>query len=267
MSASDVQAFLENTPYDKRTFLADHSLGGGEMLSAALVRVASEDGLNPIVLLATLQKEAGLISRTTPPSTHRIDFAFGCGRSDGQRCLEHDKQLACAAERFAEYAADIASEGRTIAGWSVGQPRQTLEGTNIVPANVSTAALYTYTPWVLENQGGNWLFWNVWRRYSAALDYDAGLRFPFNDGFIGGSCNEDSDCHYAGGRAVSVCGRRGWHLQHQLRRHVSRSRRRFRRKNVRWRRRRGPVRSTVRQRFEHERVWRAPTLRDSSSSR
>ena len=203
MDAADVQRFLEVTPYDgKRSFLADHRIAGGERVSSAFVRVAREQGLNPLVLLVTLQKEAGLISKTVAPSSHRVDFAFGCGCPDGGGCMAAfrglDKQLACAGERMASYMEDLLDGQPTIAGFFPGQSKRVLDGTNVVPANRSTAIVYTYTPWILVGLGGNWLFWNVWRRYSIALGYQRGLEPPFNEGYIGGACVTSADCFYAG---------------------------------------------------------------------
>jgi hypothetical protein len=204
IDAAGVQRFLEVSPYDgKRSFLADHRLDSGERVSAALVRVARANGLNPIVLLATLQKEAGLISKSVAPSAHRVDFAFGCGCPDGGPCMAAfrglDKQLECAGERMAEYMADLLDGEPTIAGFFPGESKRVLDGSNVVSANRSTAILYTYTPWILVGRGGNWLFWNVWRRYSVHLSYDRGLNPPFNEGYIGGLCTTSADCFYDGG--------------------------------------------------------------------
>ena len=49
----------------------------------------------------------------------------------------------------------------TIGGWAPGRSKLTSEGLSVTPYNSATAALYTYTPWVLTGTGGNWLFWNV----------------------------------------------------------------------------------------------------------
>jgi hypothetical protein len=104
MTATSVQAFFERTPYGRRSFLAGERVGSGELLSSALVRAATERGINPIVLLVTLQKERGLVSLTTAPTRHSIDYAFGCGCPDGGSCSTAykglDKQLACAADAF-----------------------------------------------------------------------------------------------------------------------------------------------------------------------
>ena len=213
VTVADVQTFLEETPYDKRSFLADLRLPSGELVATRIVEAAQTRGLNPIVLLATMQKEAGLISRSVRPSDHRVNFAFGCGCSDGNSCSPAfrglDKQLECAADQLAEYNADLVEKGSTISGWAVGMSKKSLEGTSVVPANRATAALYTYTPWVLRGTGGNWLFWNLWRRYATAFSYTEGLRLPFNEGFIGGNCTDDSDCTYSGGRCIFTEGNPG----------------------------------------------------------
>ena len=50
--------------------------------------------------------------------------------------------------------------------WRAGKSRQTLDPTWVRPANHATAAMYAYTPWVLRGQGGNWLAWNVTRKFT-----------------------------------------------------------------------------------------------------
>jgi hypothetical protein len=203
MTAAEVQTFFEQTPYELRSFLADHRLADGRTVSAALHATAVSRGISPIILLVTLQKEAGLISRKSPPSRHRVDFAFGCGcptSTCSERWRGLDKQLECAADRFAEYTADMVADGATISGWGPGITRRTNDGHSVTPSNRATAALYTYTPLVLRGTGGNWLFWTVWRRYALHLDY--AVQFPFNEGWIGGNCSSDSDCTYDGGRCI-----------------------------------------------------------------
>ncbi|HLU65759.1 MAG TPA: hypothetical protein VKZ63_05760, partial [Kofleriaceae bacterium] len=203
MTAADVQSFFEATPYGRRSFLADEVMDTGELLSAALVRVAAEQGMNPLVLLVTLQKEAGLVSRSTAPSRQRVDYAFGCGCPDGRGCSSAyrglDRQLACAAEHLRSYADAIEGGGTTIGGFAPGRATRVLDGVHVTPANKATAILYTYTPWILRGEGGNWLFWNVWQRYASALGYQRGMTAPFNEGFIGGACAADDDCFYDGG--------------------------------------------------------------------
>ncbi len=203
LTAADVQRFFERTPYGTRSFLAAERVASGELLSSALARTAAEHGINPLVLLVTLQKERGLVSRTTSPSRHSVDYAFGCGCPDGGSCSLTfkglDKQLACAANAFRSYADDLDAGGTTIGGFKPGVSTRVLDGTRVTPANRATAMLYTYTPWIQKGFGGNWLFWNIWRRYSLGVGYQRGLSAPFNEGFIGGSCAADDDCFYQGG--------------------------------------------------------------------
>ena len=89
---------------------------------------------------------------------------------------------------------DLANEGETRSEWAVGREKETLDGTLVVPSNRATAALYTYTPWVLVGSGGNWLFWNVFQNYSRHL-----LKAFPNHRWIGGECVEHSDCGYDDG--------------------------------------------------------------------
>lgn len=203
LDGEEVQAFFESTPYrGARTFLADVVLDSGERASDALVRVARERGLNPLVLLVTIQKEAGLVSRTEAPTGTRIDYPLGCGCHDGRACDERfkgfDKQLECAGDSLKRSIDRLVAGQATISGWKPGVPKETLDPETITPANKATAALYTYTPWVLRQQGGNWLFWNLWRRYSRALEQRQNLDYPFNEGFIGGACSSDGDCDFEG---------------------------------------------------------------------
>jgi hypothetical protein len=203
MDASSVQAFLEVTPYGTRSFLADERVNG-ERVSDALVRVARGSGLNPLVLLAMLQKEAGLISRTRRPSTFLVDYAFGCGCHDGRGCATSlrgiDRQLECAVDVL-RGSFDAGTNGdATNAGYRLGQSFTSLDDLRVTPQNRATLALYTYTPWVGQaSRGGNWLFWNVFRKYADAVGYEAGLTRPFNEGFIGGACTTDSECAFTGG--------------------------------------------------------------------
>ena len=83
----------------------------------------------------------------------------------------------------------------TISGCALGRARDTADPVAITPANRATAALYTYTPWVLRGQGGNWLFWNVYRKFASYL-----LEEMPNHHWIGGHC--DGGCPYADGQCT-----------------------------------------------------------------
>lgn len=208
IDAAAVQSFFERTPYGTRSFLADLRLDSGERASAALVRVAREHDLNPLVLVVKLQKEMGLVSKTTRPARSRVDFALGCGCPDGSSCSSRyrgfDRQLDCAADVLSDALDDLARTGRTSSGWGLGVTKRTLDRVRVTPRTRATAALYHYTPWVLEGRGGNWLFRNLWLRYARSFDYEA--PGATRGAFIGDACTSDTICDYTGG----FCGSAGF---------------------------------------------------------
>ena len=204
LSAQDVQAFFEKTPYrGSRSFLADYE-PDGVAASKALVDGAKARGINPLVLLVKLQVEAGIVSKTERPSDHLLDRALGCACPDNAPCDPARQgfaaQVDCAASVFGRYLDDLDEDGATISGWAVEETKETLDEVKVTPANRATAALYTYTPWVLEGEGGNWLFWNILRRYMRHI-----LAEKPNHRWIGGPCASEDDCSLEG----SVCLRSG----------------------------------------------------------
>lgn len=210
VSAADVQRFLEETPYGTRCWLADEVIHGLPA-SEAITRAAREARINPIVMLARMQVEKSLISKTPASGSHAADFAFGCGCPDYQSCAEQfrglDNQIACAASVLRRLH-DESREG--VGQWRVGKGRQTLDGITIRPANHATAALYGYTPWVLTGQGGNWLVWNITRRF--ALHFEElgliDLSDPsLSDPFVGTPCDSDDDCLFDAGGEAGLCHR------------------------------------------------------------
>lgn len=202
LSAAQLQAFLENTTYGTRSFLADFVTDDGIPFSRALHDASMEAGVNPLVMLVTLQKESSLVSKTKRPSQYKLDYALGCGCPDGRDCMTGyrglDKQIACAAKLIHEAKVALDGGGKTVSGRRPGGYMTTSDGKTLRLANEATTILYTYTPWVLYKSGGNWLFWNIWRRYCKKVGYARGLTFPFNEGWIGGRCRSTADCYYDG---------------------------------------------------------------------
>ncbi|MBW2522596.1 MAG: hypothetical protein JRI23_00405 [Deltaproteobacteria bacterium] len=203
MTQADVQAFFELTPYGTRSFFADHR-HGGRLVSALLIDAAQAHRISPVVLLVKLQVEMGLVSKTQTPSQFKLDRAMGCGcfsSSDCDRYLGLGEQIDCAARYFRSYLDDLDSSGQTVSGWKVGVGKRTLDGKRVTPENHATAALYTYTPWVLRNSGGNWLYWNVYRRYTRHI-----LAGEPNHHWIGGTCADSTACPVDGGVCHAVVG-------------------------------------------------------------
>lgn len=177
MTAAEVQKFFEASPYRNRSWLADFSVNG-ITAAEAVVAAATQEGIHPIMLLARMQVEASLVSKTVKPSQTRIDKALGCGCPDGGGCASQykgfDKQLVCGAKILRKwYDASIDGSGQ----WKKDSTRSTLDPKRVTPKNHATASLYAYTPWVLVNRGGNWLVWNVTRKY---------VRHAETAGFLGG---------------------------------------------------------------------------------
>jgi hypothetical protein len=165
MTAAELQSFFEKSPYGNRSWLAGHKVNG---VSAAqfVFDAATAQKIHPLVLVARMQVESSLVSKTTAPTQRLIDRALGCGCPDGAACSTQykglDKQLQCGAKTLRKwFDASVAGTGE----WRKGKAGRTLDPRTVTPANHATATLYAYTPWVLVGSGGNWLVWNVTRKY------------------------------------------------------------------------------------------------------
>jgi hypothetical protein len=206
LTAADIQLFLERSPYGGRCFLADHRTSSGSA-AEALVTAARAHHVNPLLLLARLQVEKSLVSKTSRPAQRSIDFALGCGCPDGSSCSSaergFDRQVECGArvhERW--FNASIAGTG----SWRRGVRRTSSDGLAVTPSNHATASLYAYTPWVLTGRGGNWLVWSVLKKFvnhaislgiTTAEELDGGAGAgpePEAPRWIGSACAVDSDC-------------------------------------------------------------------------
>ncbi|HTL33683.1 MAG TPA: hypothetical protein VL326_11190 [Kofleriaceae bacterium] len=165
MSVDDVQAFFEKNPYGTRSWLASYEENG---VSAAqmVVEASQTHEINPLVLIARMQVETSLVSKTATPTQRMINRALGCGCPDGQACNSAyaglQRQLDCGARTLRRwYDASIDGSGE----WRKGTTRSTLDPRRVTPGNHATATFYAYTPWVLVGSGGTWLAWNVTRKY------------------------------------------------------------------------------------------------------
>jgi hypothetical protein len=172
MSAAEIQEFLEHTPYGWASVLASH-VSNGRTAAQAIADAAAAHGINPLVILTRTQLEQSLIGKKTATQT-ALDWAMGCGCPDNQPCNQaykgFDKQVDCMASKFRSYLDDLAEDGTTVAGWSVGKNKQTLDGFTIKPKNAATAAIYTYTPWRSSAQ----LHTKIWALYRDHVGYVPG---------------------------------------------------------------------------------------------
>jgi hypothetical protein len=174
VTVEGLQAFFEETPYG-RSWLADELIDG-RLASEVIVEVAVAHELNPVMLVARMQVEKSLVSKTVRPAQSKIDYAFGCGCPDNRACNPAyrglDRQLDCAATTLRRwYDGSVAGDGL----WVLGVAKRTLDPSWITPRSHATASLYAYTPWVQQGYGGNWLVWNVTRRFLRAIDAQGNL--------------------------------------------------------------------------------------------
>ena len=194
MSTSEIQFFLQN----RNSYLKDFSEGGRS--AAQIIHEASHghgdasgsiNGITvnsstgtvaPGVILATLQKEQSLISRTTR-DTNAINKAMGYACPDSGSCnpsyLGFTKQVESGAWQL-RYNYERA-QGKGFSNFQVGQSFN-YDGDIGTFSNRATASLYRYTPHVYN---GNYNFWNLFHNtyqfQTAAFAY----RFVKQNGYPG----------------------------------------------------------------------------------
>lgn len=133
-----------------------------------IVDVGTKYHVDPVVLLARMQVEHALVSATTRPDGTRLKSALGCACPvDDSTCFGLANQLRCAAKTLAS-GFDNSQHGT--GPWTVGKLSSTLDHVRVTPRTDATAALYAYSPWVKLDEGGNWLLWNVTRRFLKHFD-------------------------------------------------------------------------------------------------
>ena len=187
MSVADIQAFLNTQSGPLKSYACTDTVTSATPTrrSAASIiwRSAQAWNLNPKVILATLQKEQGLITTSNSSNAARLVKAMGCGVYGD---ANHDGKTD---NRFPGFANQIFNGARVLStyeityGWYAGKPKAvtayktvtttaTVDGKvvtttkrvaytkYIVPANACTFSLYTYTPYYPQK-----LFWDCYTRW------------------------------------------------------------------------------------------------------
>lgn len=132
---------------------------------------AAAHGVNPKLLIATAQKENGLVSTAALPAVGKLNSAMGCGQSSN-----FVRQIQCSAKTLANRFADTNAFNRKIAypfffhATDGIQHTVTDLGRQKVGFAVNTAATYAqyrYTPFIQSQAtgGGVWLFEKLWRDF------------------------------------------------------------------------------------------------------
>lgn len=210
MTADEIQTFLDDTPYGNQSWLATETVGTqrvADLIAAAAVR----HNIHPMMILTRFQVEGSHIAKSRHPGSRAANRALGCGCFDGRECqnqfLGIDNQIDCAAdtlEKRFQGSVDGSWE------WQRGVSNRSLDGVRVTPSNHATAALYAYTPWVLRGRGGNWLVWNVTKKFLAHVP-EAGHVGTTSPGttsgpvWIGSPCQTDDDCGFVHGEDFGFC--------------------------------------------------------------
>lgn len=183
------QAFLESRggALAKMTF-RDELIDGSLKKPGDLIDLYGKIfGVNPRYLLALIQKEQSLVTDKSP-SKCQIDWAAGYGRPDGSGCDTYHpsrgfaQQIANAAafvQCFYQDSTDKCGSRRSF-GFFPGRATS-IDGQPVVPGNVATAMLYTYTPHVHGNQNLVKL-WSGW--FSLGYPDGSALQSPSGDVYL-----------------------------------------------------------------------------------
>lgn len=138
----------------------------GATAAEIIFAISQACGINPKVLIVTLQKEQGLVSSTRPTAyMYRAAMGFGCPDSDPGICgkvfVGLFNQLLRAAKQFRWYGNPEGSftywkPGRTVA--MRFHPRSSCGTKSFVLQNQATANLYYYTPYTPNDAALNNLY-------------------------------------------------------------------------------------------------------------
>ncbi|MBM7480366.1 hypothetical protein ACFP63_09870 [Oerskovia jenensis] len=152
-----IKDYRETTPTRPATSLCKggYSGGGSESAAEIIAKVSRACGINPQVLLVTLQKEQGLITASAGKSaaTYARALGFGCPDNVGGWCdpqyAGFTNQVYSAAQQFQRYAAN--PTGYAHRAGTVNQvryhPNASCGSSAVFIENQATAGLYNYTPY------------------------------------------------------------------------------------------------------------------------
>jgi len=152
-----VKDYRESTPSRSADALCTRAYTGASNESAATIiaKVATACGINPQVLIVTLQKEQGLITATAgkTPRTYARALGFGCPDNVGGWC---DPQYAGFANQVYSAAKQLRRYESNPNGYSyragrtntvLWHPNASCGTTQVYIENQATASLYNYTPY------------------------------------------------------------------------------------------------------------------------
>ena len=169
-----VLEFLQQTGSYLKNYFVNTDEGRAVSATELIYRAAKQYQINPKFLLILIQKEQSLLTAGNP-SQRALDYAAGYGCPDSEPCSERwrgfNKQVNSAAAQFRYYLDNI-NEYYFQPGKTYRICNNSADGkcASVTPKNVSTAALYIYTP----HLHGNELFKTLWDRYFAKSHFPDG---------------------------------------------------------------------------------------------
>lgn len=197
MSASEIKSFLQA----KGSYLANYTIpskdyssncptqeGAGQKAYDFIHNVAHDVGINPQIILVTMQKEESLITLSNP-NTVRLQWAMGYGYYSGSPLINKNncdlyvggfgRQVYWSAKFMKNRYNNVGGyqgpgsshKGDTInittRSWQAGTTRVYL-------SNRSTALLYRYTPYIYN---GNYNFYTLMKRWFAGGTQSAAYNY------------------------------------------------------------------------------------------
>ena len=178
MTTAQIQSF-----FDQRKMVLATFSEGGRSAAQIINDAAQTNGLNPQVILATLQKEQGLLTTGTgydsaadPSGKFKTAMGYACPDSGGcdPKYAGFTKQVEGAAFQLRNNYNGATTKKFT--DYQVGQT-MTFDGVATFLANRATAALYRYTP----HSSGNKSFYNSYFTYFLQYSSKAGTQnaYPY----------------------------------------------------------------------------------------
>lgn len=155
MSAGQIQTFLNSKVAScGNGFCLRNYSQGGKSAAQIIADVSGSVGVNPQVLLATLQKEQSLVTNPAP-SQHALGFAMGYGCPEGPGCNPayngFTNQVTLGARLLRAGTARNCGDNGLLPGWWVNPKWRagqtvTVDGRATLMETCATGSLYNYTP-------------------------------------------------------------------------------------------------------------------------
>lgn len=182
MGATRIQQFLDAKGGALARYEAAGLDGATKPASGIIAEVSQKYNLSPKFFLTLLEKEQSLVTDPTP-SQSQFDYAlgYGCPSSCSAAYKGFSTQLDAAGSRIRnDYVPALQQQGQ-FNGWGPGITKLTIDNIAVTPANIATAILYIYNPYVGRYGGGdprwgaNSLFQLLWLKWFVRKHPDGSL--------------------------------------------------------------------------------------------